>query len=205
MILYQMAFDGPGALVTTYLQEVLAAPAEERREERWLILEQMHRFDFVGPSVAQIASLLTLEAVGVYGLRGRLFGPEAQIEWRRLGPDLIRVVACSEDARWPRPPGQANGDLPAPVLSARTEGVSADDAAMLLFGTSRDGEPYYEQRVQGSDEISYPSASTGSQGTVPGVSYPVLRYRWYKASGGDEIAWRLLAPDVRSQEDLLHV
>ena len=206
MILYQTAFDGPGGLVTAYLQAVLATPpAEERSEERWLILEQMHRFDFVGPSVAEIASLLTLEAVGVYGLRGRLFGPEAQIEWRRLGPDLIRVVACSEDSCWPQPPGQADAVLSAQVLSARTEDVSAEDAAMLLFGTSRDGGPYYEQRVQGSDEITYPSLWIATQGVGPGVLYPVLRYRWYKAPGGDEIAWRLLAPGVRSQEDLLHV
>jgi hypothetical protein len=92
--LHLLSFDAPGKVVADWLGAWLSDWQKEAG--LWLLLEQIHRFDFEGPDVSKIQPLITADSVSTYGLRGRLFWDTGQIEWRRLNPDRIRVVVIVE-------------------------------------------------------------------------------------------------------------
>jgi hypothetical protein len=193
------SFDAPGKVVTDWLTQWLDNnwPKETGL---WLLLEQMHRFDFVGPNVADIRPLITEDALSTYGLRGRLFWKVGQIEWRRLSPQTLRVVAMTEGANSVIPPGSVK-------TIAKTSTMEFHDGCLILWGKSRDkkggGKEFVELRVAGSTPIEYPAFIENIAAGIKGTSYPVLPFRTYISNTeGREEFRRFLPPTVCDEQSL---
>jgi len=189
--LHLLSFDAPGTMVANWLGTRLSN--WQNKALLWLLLEQMHRFDFEGTDVTSIRSLITADSLSTYGLRGRLFWETGQIEWRRLSPDNLRVLVMSE------------GSMPIAAPEAvkpitETLMMEPRDSRLILWGTSRDGGAFREMRVAGSADIDYPDAlsAAGMKGTI----YPVLPFRTYVDEEGKEQFRRFLPPTVCKEQSL---
>lgn len=196
--LHLLSFDASGAVVADWLRTWLS----NRRNQAslWLLLEQMHRFDFEGTDVARITPLITEDSLGVYGLRGRLFWETGQIEWRRLSPDNLRVVVMTEGSM---PIVAPEGVKPI----TETCMVETRGSRLILWGTwdtSRDGGAFREMRVAGSADIDYPAALGRSAAGIkgPGTIYPVLPSRTYVDKEGKEQFRRFLPSMVCDEQTL---
>ena len=191
--LHLLSLDAPGAVVANWLGTWLSNWQNEPL--LWLLLEQMHRFDFEGTDVTSIRSLITADALGTYGLRGRLFWETGQIEWRRLSLDNLRVVVMSEGSM---PIAAPEGVKPITEIFM----MEPRDSRLIMWGRSRDGGAFREMRVAGSADIDYPDALQQFTAGMEGTIYPVLPFRTYVDEEGKEQFRRFLPPTVCKEQSL---
>lgn len=191
--LHLSSFDTSGLVVTNHIQRFLTNWQE--KTHLWLILEQMHMFDFEGPDVNKIRPLITADSIGTYGLRGRVFWNTGQIEWRRLSPDTVRMVMMSENT----PLVAAPNDI---QVKNKTRAMFIRDGRLILWGESRDGGDFFEQRVAGSEPIGYPAQLRAEAGGKKGSNYIILPFRTYIDHDGIEQYRRFLPPTVTDEESL---
>lgn len=185
-----LSFDASGGLLADWLDGLLSGWLGKR--ELWLLLEQMHRFDFLGPEVAAIRPLLSGTALGTYGLRGRLFWETGQVEWRRLNSETHRVVVIAEGTPVVPP---ANVE---PTTAARA--LEVRDDRLVMWGTSRQESNgrfgFYEQRVAGAAPLRYPALLEEAAAITQSTGYPVLPVRTYVNAEGEEEFRRFQPPTV---------
>ncbi len=185
-------FDLPGNEVAEWMEPLLENWSEEI--DGWLLLEQMHKFKFEGPEVAEkIRPLITIDSLSTYGLRGRLFWKTGQIEWRRLSPHQLRVVIIHETSNSSYMPEVEN-------IVTEDKKMQCQDDRLILWGTSKNGggmkHKFYEQRVAGSAQIEYPLELEYMNTIIDYTGYPVLPFRTYLNAEGRAEFRRFLPPMV---------
>ena len=195
--LHLLSFDAPADTVAGWLRAWL--DQQPKAAGVWLLLEQMHRFDFAGPDAAALGKLVTPDAIGTYGLRGRLFWDIGQIEWRRMDDHRLRVVAMTEDASVPAVPKG---------VEPLSEGLSLEPVAsrLIMWGWSQgkgDNGRFRELRVAGSGCLDYPEALQQSARSAAKPVYPALPIRSYVDDGAREMFRRFMPPAVLSEQELL--
>ena len=185
-----LSFDAPGEKIAPWLH----ALSGDLPESLWVLLEQMHRFDFEGPEKKSVIGLLTEETVALYGLRGRLFWDTGQIEWRRLDNAAFRIVAISEDSEIP-PMEDIKGEIE-PLDLVREE------QKLILWGESRKGDPFKERRVAGSQDIPYPESLKKGVQHKQGTLFPTITVCVYRDLYHKSILWRLKNPIICKEREL---
>lgn len=172
--------------------EALLAKAWPSLPEKniWALVEQMHCFQFQGPEQNSFTSLHQPGKLDEFGLRGRIFWCWGQIEWRRQEANLFRVVVMTEEQTFPAPDALAGG-------SNFKETTVRWDSELLLWGLSNEDGRFFEQRIQGRDEIEYPEVlKLTAKSMGPGIR-PALVVRCYRlSSSGQDVAWRFVEPTL---------
>jgi hypothetical protein len=187
-----LACWSPGAseaptLVRTIVRKI--APARPV----WLLLEQMHRFDFAGDLLADVMPLLTDEALEVFGLRGRVFWHEGQVHWRRVEGDTVHVAAAS-DVSFP-----LAEDWPKPASAESMKVERLQPRPLILWGKAI-GAAYRELRVGGQADLPYPPALVPA---LRDAAFPTLTAQVYvDAADGREVYWRLAGAEARGEAEL---
>jgi hypothetical protein len=195
LMVHRIAFDSGAEVVTDWLRSMLTGPLKESRT--WLVLEQMHRLDFVGPGPADVAGAVTNDALGRFGLRGRLFWDTGQVEWRRMDTGSLRVVGLTEDAAVAHPAGVE------PSADSQKVAREDPDSRLVLWGTSDSKGRFLEQRVGGSAELAYPQALKNAAVSQGAGTRPVLLVRrYFDPQTGVDFAWRFCGADVRTDKEL---
>lgn len=197
-----LSFEAPGKDVAAWLIELLEKWPEE--EEVWLLLEQMHKFKFKGPDSTEIKQRITENSLGIYGLRGRLFFKFGQIEWRRLNPHTLRVVAMTEAEALAAPEGVKNNSKDKDL----TYQLAYQDDRLVMWGTLKDDrkedqQKFYERRVAGSAAIDdYPAGFINKVAGFTGNAYPTLPFRTYFNDENKALFRRFLPPQIEAENIL---
>ena len=160
--------------------------------EVWGLIEQMHAFVFAGPDIQELAGLINQDSIVKYGLRGRLFWEKGQIEWRSLDPNLVRVVVNTET-----PPDFINEN--GLDFYGTNEQIWAEDTGLIMWGTSNKDGCFFESRVQGPDDITYPVAMIQKAQKLGIGSWPMLKIRTYCDENGHALAWRFVGRKLKGE------
>lgn len=184
--------DMPGEKVAAWLVSL----TDHFPQALWVLLEQMHRFDFQGPEKATVSGMLTREAIAEYGLRGRLFWESGQIQWRRLDDGVFRVVGITENPESIQTV-EGIGEIPSESLD-----VIREVQKLILWGESRDRGPFKERRVAGSQDILYPEAFKKDVLTKTGTLFPTMAVCVYKDRYHRTILWRFMHPAISNEKEL---
>jgi len=185
--LNRLGFDASPDTVALWLK---ALTRELQQKDVWLLLELSYDWMFVGPSSVDVANAIDEESVGKYGLRGRLFWDDGQVEWRRWEDGQVRVVALTEDRVLAAPEGLADKGNGARPLSVSHKGTQ-----LILWGKAEGDGLFREGRVSGPEPIDYPLELSAR--TSKNTARPVLKGRRYFDNDEIEIGWRFCGADVR--------
>ncbi len=193
MNLRLLSFEGDGQDIADYITDWINR--KKNQDECWALIEQMHKFFFMGPQPTDVLEKIKGNEFIDFCLRGRIFWSDGQIEWRRFNNEIFRCVCMIEAAE----------EMMRPEIiecAEKTVEVTIEDDFLILWGKAIDEAGYKEQRIKGSAEIKYPDVymKFNSNGKLP--FYPILKIRTYQDESSGESFMRMLKPGVADQDFL---